>query len=108
MLVFHGVTEYDNNGSAIGGDASAASKLSKMIDKANAAVQKHYKIGAPTFLTVKKSENYSKKKSKFMGILNKLMSAYKLSDGDTLGIYHQMYWQERIMNGANQTDHSNI
>ena len=43
-----------------------------------------------------------------MGILNKLMSAYKLSDGDTLGIYHQMYWQERIMNGANQTDHSNI
>ena len=108
LLVFHGITEYANNGSAIGSDTSAASKLSKMIDKANKAVQKHYKIGAPTFLTVKKSNDYGKKKSKFLGILNGLMGAYSLGDGDTLAIWHQMYWQELIMAGANSTDYPGI
>ena len=108
LLVFHGVTEYDNNGTAIGGDTSAASKLSKLIDKANKAVQKHYTIGAPTFLTVNKSENYGKKKSKFLGILNSLKSVYSLGDGDTLGMWHQMYWQEYITSGANSTDYPSI
>jgi len=108
LLVFHGVTEYDNTGSAIGGDASAASRLSKMIDKANKAVQKHYKIGAPTFLTVKKSSDYAKKKSKFLGILNSLRNVYSLGDGDTLGIWHQVYWQEYITAGANSTDYPGI
>ena len=108
LLVFHGVTEYDNTGSAIGGDASAASRLSKMIDKANKAVQKHYKIGAPTFLTVKKSSDYAKKKSKFLGILNSLRNVYGLGDSDTLGIWHQMYWQEYITAGANSTDYPGI
>ena len=108
LLVFHGITEYDNTGTAIGGDASAASKLSKLIDKANKAVQKHYTIGAPTFLTVKKSNDYSKKRSRFLGILNGLKGAYSLGDGDTLGLWHQMYWQEYIMAGANSTDYPGI
>jgi hypothetical protein len=108
LLVFHGVTEYDNTGSAIGGDASAASRLSKMIDKANKAVQKHYKIGAPTFLTVKKSSDYGKKRSKFLGILNGLMGTYGLGDGDTLAIWHQMYWQELVMAGAISSDYPGI
>jgi hypothetical protein len=108
LLVFHGITEYDNNGKAIGGVPGAASTLSKLIDKANASVQKHYKIGAPTFLTVKKSNDYGKKKSKFMGILNSLMGVYSLGDADTLAIWHQMYWQELIMAGANSTDYPGI
>ena len=108
LLVFHGITEYDNKGNAIGTVSGAASTLSKLIDKANKAVQKHYTIGAPTFLKVKKSSDYSKKKSKFLGILNGLMGAYALGDGDTLAIWHQMFWQELITAGAMSTDYPGI
>jgi hypothetical protein len=41
-------------------------------------------------------------KSKFIGELNKLRNQYGLKDNDTLGLYHQSYWEEYIYNASQQ------
>jgi len=40
--------------------------------------------------------------------LNKLQNIYRLKDSDELSLWHQHFWLEYILNGANQTDYSNI
>jgi hypothetical protein len=41
-------------------------------------------------------------KGKFISRLNKLRNQYGLTDSDTLGMYHQSYWEEYIYNAAQQ------
>ena len=107
-IVFHGTLEYDDSGRPIGQPKDSARMLAGMIKQVNANVQKTFKIGKPNFLTVPKSQNFGKKKSKFLGMLDKFKGDYNLSDSDRLSDYHVMYWQEWIMNGAKQTDYPNI
>jgi hypothetical protein len=107
-IVFHGALEYDESGKAIGELSGSGRMLAGMIKQVNQHVQKHYKIGKPQFLTVSKVQNFGKKKAGFISRLNKLQKEYGLKDNDTLALYHQMFWMEWIMNGANQTDFMNI
>jgi hypothetical protein len=82
--------------------------LAGMIKQVNQHIQKHYKIGKPQFLSVPKSQNFDAKKKTFLSRLSKLQKEYALKDTDPLSMYHEMFWQEYIMNGANQTDFMNI
>ena len=59
-------------------------------------------------MDVPKHQDFGKLKDKFLGRLNKLQSQYALKDNDTLSMYHQMYWQEWILNGAKQTGYPKI
>ena len=105
-LIFHGIVKYDNNGSAKGSVRNGANKLSKMIDKINAKVQRKFKIGAPNFLNVPKHQNFGKLKSKFNKKVDKLRNTYGLKDNDTVSLYHEMYWREFIYNAAKQMNYS--
>ena len=107
-IVFHGTLEYDDSGRPIGQPKDSARMLAGMIKQVNANVQKTFRIGKPNFLTVPKSQDFGKKKSKFLSKLDKFKGDYNLSDSDRLSDYHVMYWQEWIMNGAQQTDYPNI
>ena len=105
-LIFHGIVKYDDNGSAKGSVRNGANKLSKMIDKINAKVQRKFKIGAPNFLKVPKHQNFGKLKSKFNKKVDKLRNTYGLKDNDTVSLYHEMYWREFIYNAAKQMNYS--
>ena len=107
-IVFHGALEYDDSGNAIGEVKGSGRMLAGMIKQVNQNIQKHYKIGKPNFLTVPKHQDFDKKKKYFVNKLNKLQREYSLGDNDTLSLYHQMFWQEWIMNGASQTDYPDI
>ena len=107
-IVFHGAIEYDDSGNAVGEVKDSARMLAGMIKQVNKNIQKHYKIGKPNFLTVPKHQDFDKKKKYFLNKLNKLQREYTLGDNDTLSMYHQMFWQEWIMNGASQTDYPKI
>jgi predicted kinase len=107
-IVFHGALEYDKNGNAVGEVKGSARILAGMIKQVNQHIQKHFKIGKPNFLTVPKSQNFDSKKKTFLSRLSTLQKEFALKDTDPLSMYHEMFWQEYIMNGANQTDFMNI
>ena len=104
-LVFHGITKYDVNGVARGAVTQGAQKLSTLINKVNANVQKHFKIGAPKFLEVPKHQDFGKLKKKYFGQLDKLRNQYNLKDNDEVALYHEMYWREFIYNAAKQMNY---
>jgi hypothetical protein len=78
--------------------------LAGMIQQVNKHIGKKYSIGKPNFLDVPKHQDFGKMKDKFLGRLNKLRSDYGLKDSDTLALYHQRWWEQKI----SQTFGSNI
>jgi hypothetical protein len=101
-IVFHGTTEYDRTGRAKGYSKEAARMLQGMIQQINQNIQKTFKISKPNFLKMSKVQDFGKKKAGFLSRLNKLQGQYGLKDTDTLGMYHQSFWQEYIFNAAKQ------
>ena len=108
QIVFHGALEYNDNGTVVGEVKGSARVLEGMIRQVNAHIQKHYKIAKPQFLKIPKNQDFGTRKKYYHGKLNKLRNVYALDDSDTLSLYHQMFWQEWIMNGAYQNGYSKI
>jgi hypothetical protein len=98
-LQFHNVLQY-KNGTAVGALSDGARMLAGMIRQVNANVQKSFSIIGPNILKVKASQDYGKMKGKFFGKLNKIKSEFKLSDNDTLSLYHQKWWENFITSKA--------
>jgi hypothetical protein len=96
-LVFHGALIYDDNGNVKGEVKGSGRILAGMIQQINQHIQKKYSIGKPQFLTVPKHQDFGKMKGKFLGKLSKLQSKFGLSDNDTLGLYHQKWWEQFIL-----------
>tara|TARA_R110001583_G_scaffold66145_1_gene190543 strand:+ start:1 stop:831 length:831 start_codon:yes stop_codon:yes gene_type:complete len=92
-LVFHGALRYNDNGDVIGEVKGSGRILASMIQQINQHIQKKYSIGKPNFLKVPKHQDFGKMKKKFLSRLTKLQSQYGLSDNDTLGLYHQKWWE---------------
>jgi len=96
LLVFHNTTCYDEKGVAIGADQGASSTLAGMIKQVNADVQSKYTIQGPPITSIPKDENLSSKQGKYLSKLSKLQSEFKLSDSDTVALYHQSWWENFI------------
>ena len=99
-LVFHGALKYNDNGKVIGEVPGSGRILAGMIKQINQHIQKKYSIDKPVFLDVPKHQDFGKMKSKFLGRLSKLQSEFGLKDNDTLGLYHQSWWERFIINGV--------
>ena len=101
-IIFHGTLEYDESGRAIGQPKDSARMLAGMIKQVNQNVQKKYSIGKPVFLNVPKIQNFDSKKQGFLSRLDRLKRQFALKDNDTLGRYHQAFWEEFIFNAGQQ------
>ena len=108
MLYFHGVKEYNDKGDVIGDDRSAATKLSGMIKQINQSVQKTYTISDIPVTKLPKVADYSKRKGYYFGKVNKLKNEFGLKESDEVSLYHQQWWMEYILNGANSSDFPHI
>jgi hypothetical protein len=96
LLVFHNCIQYDESGSAIGQVSGAETLLANMIKQINANIQSKYTIQGPPITSIPKNENLSSKKGKYFSRLQKLQSQFGLSDGDTVSVYHQSWWENFI------------
>lgn len=97
QLIFHGALKYDDKGNVKGEVPGSGRILAGMIEQRNQNIQKKYSIGKPVFLDVPKHQDFGKMKDKFLGRLSKLQSKFGLSDNDTLGLYHQKWWEQFIL-----------
>ncbi len=96
-IVFHGALIYDESGSPIGEVPGSGRILAGMVKQRNQNIQKKFKISSPVFLKVPKHQDFGKMKKKFLGRLSKLQKKYGLNNNDTLGLYHQKYWESFIL-----------
>jgi len=96
-LIFHGALKYNDNGDVIGEVPGSGKILAGMIQQINQHIQKKYSIGKPVFLEVPKHQDFGKMKGKFLSRLSKLQSQFGLTDKDTLGLYHQKWWEQFIL-----------
>jgi hypothetical protein len=101
-LVFHGALKYDDSGTVKGEVKGSGSILAGMIKQVNMHIGKKYKIGKPVFLDVPKHQDFGKMKGKFKSRLTKLQNQFGLKDGDTLGLYHQKWWESFILERAKE------
>jgi hypothetical protein len=96
LLIFHNTTCYDERGIAIGADQGASSTLAGMIKQVNADVQSKYIIQGPPITEIPKSDDLSSKQGKYISKLKRLQSEFGLSDGDTVAVYHQSWWENFV------------
>jgi hypothetical protein len=104
LLVFHGTFEYDDAGTIVGENQQAASILGGMIKQVNAHVQSKYTIQGPPMTKLPKSDDLSKLKGKYLGMISKLQSEFGLSDNDGVGEYHQAWWTKFVEKGGQKLD----
>ncbi len=96
MLVFHGVTTYDDAGNNIDTNQKAATKLASIIKKVNADVQGTFQIKGPAQLSIKKTANFAKRQSYYVAKLNRLQQQFGLKDSNKIVDYHKKWWESYI------------
>ena len=105
LLVFHGTFDYDVDGTIVGENQQAAKILAGMIKQVNAHVQSKYTIQGPRINKLPKSEHLSKLQGKYLGMISKLQSEFKLSDSDGVADYHQSWWTNFVEKNAKKLDY---
>ena len=102
ILQFHNSIKYDKNGNAVGEVKGSGRMLQGMIKQVNQDIGKHFKIIKPRVLDLPKKIDFGKKVDIYYKRVNKLQSQFGLKDTDTLGKYHQSYWENYIYNAGKQ------
>jgi hypothetical protein len=102
VLQFHNSLQYDKNGNAVGEAKGSGRMLQGMIKQVNQDIGKHFKIIKPKVLSLPKKIDFGKKVDIYYKRVNKLQSQFGLKDTDTLGLYHQSYWEDYIYNAGRQ------
>ena len=96
LLVFHGTMEFNEEGVAIGENGDAARILAGMIKQVNKDVQDNYTIQGPPIVKLPKSQDLSKKRSKYSSQISKLQKEFSLKDTDGVANYHQAWWEQWV------------
>ena len=96
LLIFHGTMDYDSDGKAVGADTASARVLAGMIKQINKDVQDNYTIQGPPVVQLPKSEELTKKQSKYFSALNKVQKEFKLKDSNGVADYHQAWWEQYV------------
>ena len=102
VLQFHNSLQYNKDGNAVGEVKGSGRMLQGMIKQVNRDIGKHFKIIKPKVLTLPKKIDFGKKVDIYYKRVNKLQSQFGLKDTDTLGKYHQSYWENYINNSGKQ------
>ena len=96
LLVFHGTMEFNEEGVAIGENGEAARILAGMIKQVNKDVQDSYTIKGPPVVKLPKSQDLTKKRSKYSSQISKLQKEFGLKDTDGVADYHQAWWSQWV------------
>jgi len=107
-IVFHGILKYNEAWTPSGEVKSGGAKLASIINKVNGAIKTKFAFKGPNVIKMHKDKDYAAKKGKYISALSKLQNIYRLKDSDELSLYHQHFWLEYILNGANSSDFANI
>ena len=95
-IVFHGVSLYNDSGEKVEDYPDYARILAGMIKQVNANSQKTFSITKPKSIVVGKTKRFNQKLNYFVGKLTNLQNKMKCEDTDTIGLWHQRWWEKYI------------
>ena len=103
-VVFHGSSLYNEDGEKIKEYPEYANLLANMIKQINQDTQDTFSIAKPKALKITQSKNYKQKLESFTSALQKLQDKFNLKDSDTLGLWHQRWWENYIQDQGEELE----
>jgi hypothetical protein len=99
-LQFHNLVEYDEKGNVIQTDLTGGALMQKVIQDANAHLQKTFSFIPPQQIKLGKIHDFDQQRSKYFNEINWLQQQYNLKDTDLVQDYHKSWWKDLIKNQA--------
>ena len=96
LLQFHGINKFDEEGNKTGTSSEEGRMLAGMIKQISQNKQNTFDIIGPQSIVLPKSQDFSKKKDKYLKKINSLQTKYGLRDADNLLEYHRIFWLTMI------------
>jgi hypothetical protein len=102
VLQFHNLVEYDETGKVVQTDLAGGTTLQKVIQDANAHLQKTFSFIPPNKMKLGQIEDFEDKQDAFFAEIDSLRNQFKLKETDTVSEYHKAWWKNVIQEKANQ------
>jgi hypothetical protein len=102
VLQFHNLVEYDDAGNIVETDATGGGTVQKIIQDANAHMQKTFQIIPPQKIKLGRVSDFEDQQAAFITEVDQLRNRYNLKDTDLVTEYHKAWWGEIITAKANE------
>ena len=102
VLQFHNLVEYDEAGNVVQTDLAGGGTLQKVIQDANAHLQKTFSFIPPNKMKLGQIEDFEDKQDAFFAEIDSLRNHFGLKETDTVSEYHKAWWKNVIQEKANQ------
>jgi hypothetical protein len=102
VLQFHNLVEYDEAGNIVETNASGGGLVQKIIQEANAHLQKTFKIIPPQKIKLGRLEDFEDQQAAFFAEIDQLRNRYNLKDTDLVTEYHKAWWGDVIRTKAQE------
>lgn len=102
VLQFHNLVEYDESGKVVQTDLTGGTTLQKVIQDANAHLQKTFSFIPPNKMKLGQIEDFEDKQNAFFAEIDSLKNQFGLKETDTVSEYHKAWWKNIIQEKANQ------
>lgn len=102
VLQFHNLVEYDEAGNIVETDAAGGGLVQRIIQEANAHLQKTFKIIPPQKIKMGRVENFEDQQAAFINEIDQLRNKYNLKDTDLVTEYHKAWWADVIRTKAQE------
>jgi hypothetical protein len=103
-IVFHNVSKYDEMGNKVEDYSDYAGKLSDIIQQVNAHTQETFSIEKPKALEIGRSTQFDQRLQYFTTKITTLQDEMGCSDSDTVGVWHQRWWEKYIKKNATESN----
>ena len=102
VLQFHNLVEYDESGKVVQTDLAGGTTLQKVIQDANAHLQKTFSFIPPNKMKLGQIEDFEDKQNAFFAEIDSLKNQFGLKETDTVSEYHKAWWKNVIQEKADQ------
>ena len=102
VLQFHNLVEYDESGKVVQTDLAGGTTLQKVIQDANAHLQKTFSFIPPNKMKLGQIEDFEDKQNAFFAEIDSLRNQFGLKETDTVSEYHKAWWKNIIQEKADQ------
>ena len=101
-LQFHNLVEYDEKGKVIETDLTGGATMQKIIQDANAHMQKTFSFIPPQRIKLGRVYDFEDQQAAFFNEITQLQTKFNLKETDLISEYHKSWWRDVIKSNAQQ------
>ena len=101
-LQFHNLVEYNETGNVVETDLAGGGTLQKIIQDANAHLQKTFSFIPPQRIKIGRLEDFEDQQAAFFNEIDQLRNRYQLKDTDLVSEYHRAWWSDVVRSKATE------